>query len=259
MTLAERLKLGEVMGLHTGITHARRGRLRHAFRTQADFVLLAPEYACPPRLMGRNRFNLISFHDTDHGGPRGCGTGSLWAWAQFEAVGFCPGPGCVLALLAQPRFLGHWFNPVSFWMVIEGDALRAVIAEVNNTFGQRHSYLLVAPDHAPITERTQLQVRKVFHVSPFQDVAGVYQFRFALSPHHVAIYITHACGDEGVDTAMSGPLDRLSSRDILVHALGRPGGTLRVIAIIYWHALRLKLKGAAYRKSPPPPDVEISS
>lgn len=258
MTLGARLEAGQVLAMPALVTHARRGALRHSFRTHADYLLLAPEHFHPPRLMGHNRFGLIAFYDSDHGGPRGGGTGTHWAWAQFGAAGIARRPGLVLALLTQPRFLGYWFNPVSFWMLIQGDALIAAIAEVNNTFGQRHSYLLVRLDFAPITAATELTARKVFHVSPFQDVAGEYHFRFALRPDRIAICIGQQDGKGGIDTAMTGPLVTLTAHVVLATGFRRPGGALRVIAKIYWHALRLKLKGAAYRRRPAPPDQEIS-
>lgn len=258
MTLAARLTAGDVLAMPARVTHARRGPLQHAFSTHADYVLLAPDTFRPPRLMGHNRFNLTAFHDVDHGGPRGAGSATRWAWAQFAAVGIEQKPGRVMALLTQPRFLGYWFNPVSFWLLIEGDALLAAIAEVNNTFGQRHSYLLAQPDLAPITADTELTARKVFHVSPFQEVAGNYAFSFALHPDRIAIRIGQTHGAEGVDTAMAGPLLALTRRAILWGALRRPGGALRVVAQIYWHALRLKLKGATYLHRPAPPDEEIS-
>lgn len=258
MTLAARLEAGDVLAMAALVTHARRGALRHTFRTHADHVLLAPEHFHPPRLMGHNRFGLIAFYDADHGGPRRAGTGAQWAWQHFNRAGIDRRQGLVLALLTQPRFLGYWFNPVSFWMLIEGNALIAVIAEVNNTFGQRHSYLLVRPEFAPITARTELTARKVFHVSPFQEVAGEYHFRFALRPDRIAIRIAQEDGSAGIDTSMAGPLSTLTTGRILAATLRRPGGALRVIAQIYWHALRLKLKGAAYRRLPSPPDQEIS-
>lgn len=258
MTLAERLAKGDVLALRAEITHARRGALRHSFRSRADHVLLAPETARPPRGMSLDRFNLLALYRRDHGGPRGAGLGAEWAWAQFAQAGLPHRPGRVLALLTQPRFLGYWFNPVSFWVLIEGDELRAVIAEVNNTFGQRHSYLLVRPDLAPITPDTRLCTRKVFHVSPFQDISGDYRFRFALRPDGLSVRISQIDGEAGVDTAMTGVFAPLTTRAILGCVLHRPGGALRVIAQIYWHALRLKLKGAAYRPCPPAPNEEIS-
>ena len=258
MTIAARLESGEVLAMAARVTHARRGALRHTFRTHADHLLLSPERVQTPRLMGHNRFGLIAFHDCDHGGPRGAGAGAPWAWAQLAAAGIARRPGMVLALLMQPRFLGYWFNPVSFWMLIEDDALIAVIAEVNNTFGQRHSYLLAQPDLSPISAETKLTARKVFHVSPFQELAGQYHFRFALHPDRVAINIVQQDGTGGINTSMTGSLTPLTNRTVLATSFRRPGGALRVIAQIYWHALRLKLKGAAYRRLPPPPDQEIT-
>ncbi len=258
MTLGARLAAGEVLAFSAQITHARRGPLRHSFRTRADHILLAPETAHPPRGLSLDRFNLLALYRRDHGGPRGAGRGTDWAWDQFAQAGLARAPGRVLALLTQPRFLGYWFNPVSFWMLIEGDALCAVIAEVNNTFGQRHSYLLAQPDFAPITPATRMSARKVFHVSPFQDVAGEYRFRFALRPDGLSILISQIDGEAGVETAMTGALSPLTTGAILAGALRRPGGALRVVVQIYSHAARLKLKGAAYRPLPPAPHEEIS-
>ena len=258
MTLAGRLQAGDVLYLRADVRHARRGALRHAFRYRADFVLLAPETMRPPALLAHNRFGLMGFRDADHGGVRGAGRGAPWAWEQFAAAGMARRPGMVLGLLAQPRFLGHWFNPVSFWMVLEEDRLLAVIAEVNNTFGQRHSYLCHAPAFAPIAADTPLRAAKVFHVSPFQDVRGAYNFGFALHPDRIAIRIRQIDGANGLEAAMSGRFSPLGNRAILRAALARPGGSLRVLALIYWHALRLKMKGAAYHKLPAPPEDEIS-
>lgn len=258
MTLSARLAGGEVMKMTAQIVHARRGGVSHHFRTSALFILLDPKTAKPPRMMSLNRWNLFSFYERDHGGKRGAGSGSEWAWQQFEAWGFPPAKGRVLALLAQPRFLGYWFNPVSFWMLIEGDKVLAIIAEVNNTFGQRHSYLLIAPDRGAITKDTQLKARKIFHVSPFQDVSGDYHFGFSISAERIAIRISLKDRAESVYTAMAGPLVTLTSIGILGSALRRPGGAFAVVAQIFWHALRLKLKGAEYRSLPQLPPKDIS-
>ena len=258
MTLAERLSAGEIFYMRASIGHARRGSIRHAFRHDADYLLLAPQTMRMPALLSRNRLNLFSWHDADHGGPRGGGTGALWAGEKLAEAGLGSRSGLVLALLTQPRFLGHWFNPVSFWMAIAGDELLAVIAEVNNTFGQRHSYLLALPDFQPIAADVTLSARKMFHVSPFQDVAGEYRFSFNLRPQSVTIRIRQIDGANGLETSMAGLFQPLTSRHLLRAALRRPGGSLRVLALIYWHALRLKLKGAAYHKLPAPPEDEIS-
>lgn len=257
-TLAARLRAGAVLHMPADVTHARRGAIGHRLRHGTDYVLLAPEHARPTRLFRRNRPGLLAVHDRDHGGPRGQGAGSAWAIRALSDAGLTLAPGDVLALLTQPRLLGHWFTPVSFWLVLRGDALIAAIAEVNNTFGQRHSYLCHAPDFAPLRGSDSLLAQKVFHVSPFQDVAGEYRFNFALSPERLAIRIGYSHGAEGLDAAMTGPLRALTPRAALAACLRRPGGGLRVLALIYWHALRLKLKGARYRRLPAPPEQEIT-
>ncbi|ARO14673.1 cyclopropane/cyclopropene fatty acid synthesis protein [Ketogulonicigenium robustum] len=248
-----------MLHLPTDVGHARRGPLQHRFRYHVDYLLFAPEATLKrPRLFGRNRLNLFSFYDADHGGARGNGSGADWAWDQFAAAGLPKRAGLVMALLTQPRFLGYWFNPVSFWMVIEGDTLRAVIAEVNNTFGQRHSYICHRPAFAPIAARDQIAAQKVFHVSPFQDVRGAYFFNFSLHPDRLAIRIQQIDGENGLDAAMTGRFRPLTSRGIAAAAARRPGGALRVSVLIIWQALKLRLKGAAWRNLPPPPSNEIS-
>ena len=121
------------------------------FRYSVDFVLIDPEARQRgPWLFSRNRFNLASVHDRDHGGPlksgRGPGLGARCAGGRRA----CRRASCLL-LLTQPRFLGYVFNPVSFWLAMQGEAVLAVIAEVSTPFGDRHSYLCHHPDFAPIT------------------------------------------------------------------------------------------------------------
>lgn len=166
--------------------------------------------------------------------------------------------GMVLALMAQPRLLGFWFNPVSFWIVLRGSDLLAVIVEVNNTFGQRHSYLCHNSGFAPIRPEDRLHADKIFHVSPFQDVAGCYEFRFTATPDDMAVLIRQTNGAEGLVATLRATPRRLRQSGLIGAALRRPGGALRILALIYWHALRLRLKGVAYRRLPAPPSKEIS-
>lgn len=258
MALGERLRGGAVLHMRAQVAHARRGALRHAFTYGVDYLLFAPETMRGPALLSHNRFNLAAFHDRDHGGGRGEGRGAVWAWEKLAEAGIARDLDQTLAFLTQPRFLGRWFTPVSFWLLLRGDDLLAAIAEVNNTFGQRHSYLCLTPDGAPIAPQDEIRAAKRFHVSPFQEVSGDYRFRFALSPDRLKIRIRQIDGDEGLEAAMAGPLAPLTNRGLLAAALRRPGGGLRVLWLIYWNALRLKLKGARYRPPPAPPDQEIS-
>ncbi len=238
--------------------HMRRGAVANSFGYSVDYVLIDPEARTGPRLFSRNGFNLVSVRDRHHGGPRGAGRGVAWAREVLEGHGLDTGRTRIL-LLTQPAFLGRVFNPVSFWLAMAGDELRAVIAEVDNTFAERHCYLCHKPGFAPIGPADRLTSRKVFHVSPFQKVAGEYAFNFLIAPDRIAIRIWHRNGDEGVIATLSGPRAPLTDRTILTTVLlRRPFGALRTVALIYWQALKLKLKGAKYTTRPTPPAEEVS-
>lgn len=237
--------------------HARKGGIANAFRYGVDYVLLNPDSVQGPGLFSRNRANLTALHDVDHGGAPGQGRGVEWLRQVLAAHGL-PGAARV-QLLAQPRVLGHVFNPVSFWLCHDAaGALRVVVAEVSNTFGDRHSYLCHRADLAPITAADRLTAQKIFHVSPFQPIAGGYEFRFDIRPDRIAIRIDFSAGEGGVVATLTGPLVPLTNRAILAMCLRRPFGSRRVLALIFWQALRLRLKGAAYRPRPEPPAEEVT-
>ena len=239
-------------------THTRRGEVRHSFRYGVDFVLFNAEASLTgPRLFSRNRFNLASVHDRDHGGPLRAGRGSVWARQVLTENGL-DDPELVLMLLTQPRFMGYDFNPVSFWLAMDEEALVAVIAEVSTPFGDRHSYMCHLPEFNPITGDTRITKPKALHVSPFQDVAGEYEFGFDLRADQIAIRILYRNGAEGVVATLSGPRIPLTNASLIKASLRRPLGALRTIGLIHWQAVRLKLKGAPYRTRPTSPTKEIT-
>ncbi|KAJ04302.1 DUF1365 domain-containing protein [Sulfitobacter mediterraneus] len=239
-------------------THTRKGAVRHGFRYGVDYVMIDPEQdQRSPFLFSRNRFNFSAVHDVDHGGPLGAGRGPAWARAALRANGL-PDRGVDLRLLTQPRFLGYVFNPVSFWLAFRGSDLVAVIAEVSTPFHDRHSYLCHLPGFAPITGESRIEKPKWLHVSPYQDVAGHYQFGFDIREDQIAIRIIHKNGEEGVVATLSGPRVPMTSPDLIKASLRRPLGAMRTIGLIYWQALILKLKGANYRSRPTPPKTEVS-
>lgn len=243
----------------TGQTyHGRKGRLKNGFRYAVDYLLFDAEAELAgPALFSRNRRNLAAVFDRDHGGVPGRGRGAAWLREALRRHQL-PQPARVL-LLAQPRVLGHVFNPVSFWLCNDaaGD-LYAVIAEVSNTFGERHSYLCHRPDLAPIRADDRLRATKLFYVSPFQPVAGGYEFRFDIRDDRVGIRIdyTHARG--GLVATLTGRRAPLSNGAILGAALRRPLGSRRVLALIHWQAVKLWWKGARYRLRPKPPQGGVS-
>ncbi len=243
--------------LRGSTTHTRRGAISHGFTYGVDFVLIDPEADdTGPALFSRNRFNVFSVADRDHGGALRDGRGASWARDVFVDAGLTD--DIQIGLLTQPRHFGRVFNPVSFWLAKTGDDIRAVIAEVSTPFGDRHSYLCHTPDFAPITKDTRIKTPKSLHVSPFQEIKGGYEFAFNLTHDRIAIRITHTNGDDGVIATLTGARMPLTNGHIIAGAIRRPLGGLRTLALIYWQALRLKLKGATYRTRPTPPQNEVT-
>jgi DUF1365 family protein len=210
-----------------------------------------------PRLFSRNGRGLTALRDSDHGGAPGAGRGAAWVrdvlqQHQIRDV-------MQIELLAQPRVLGHVFNPVSFWLCRRADgALVTVIAEVSNTFGDRHSYLCAHPDQRPIQPSDTLSATKIFHVSPFQPVEGAYTFRFDITDKRIGIWIDYARKDGGLIATLTGQRQPLTNAVILRALMRRPLGARRVLALIHWQALKLWAKGAVYRARPTPPAEEVS-
>lgn len=240
--------------------HGRRGAVENAFRYGIDYVMLDAEASARgPALFGRNRAGFFSVQDSDHGGVPKDGHGAPWAREVLAAHGLTEVTDGKLMLLAQPRVMGHVFNPVSFWIANDRQGrLRAVIAEVSNTFGDRHSYLCAHHDHRVISREDTLTATKIFHVSPFQPIKGGYAFRFDIRPDKIGIWIDFTTGNEGVLATLAGPRKQLTNGSILKAALRRPFGSRRVLSLIHWQALKLWWKGAEYKPRPEPPSDEIS-
>ena len=207
------------------------------------------------RFFSYNRFNLLSLRDDDYGDGRG-----LRAWAE----NLLRGAGIELAggrirLLTLPRVLGFAFNPMSLWYCEHRDgSLRAVIAEVRNTFGEKHCYLL-ASDGAPFAYEQKHEKEKCFHVSPFFDLKGRYRFSLDAPGERLRLAI-HETRD-GVpilDATLAGERKALTDGAMLKQVLAMPWMTLKVVAGIHWEAFKLWLRGAKFHGKPAPPAHEVS-
>ncbi|MEO0939288.1 MAG: DUF1365 domain-containing protein [Pseudomonadota bacterium] len=244
-----------------GVTfHGRKGEVSNAFRYSVDYLLLDAEATLErlPRLFRRNGRGIAALNDVDHGGDPGRGIGAAWVrevlrqW-QVQDVER-------IELLAQPRMLGHVFNPVSFWLCRgKGDALLAVIAEVTNTYGDRHSYLVKHSDQRPIAPDDRLKAQKIMHVSPFQPTQGGYEFRFDITGERIGIWIDYDRDGGGLIATLTGKRAPLTNGSILRALLRRPFGARRVLALIHWQALKLWWKGARFRSQPEAPSKQVSS
>lgn len=237
--------------------HARRGALKNAFRYGVDYVLCDLDAFRPLALLARNRFGLWSLRDSKHGGPRGDGRGAAWFREVLAERGF-PLDGAELLLLTHPSFLWFHFNPVSFWIALRSGKPCAFVAEVNNTFGDRHCYFCAHDDFHPIDKTDRIIATKRMHVSPFQEVAGHYVFNFGMTDTDINIRIAFENGDAGVLATLTGKRRPATNASLLRAALRRPFGAVRVLALIHWQALILSLKRAPFLKTPPPPEELIS-
>jgi DUF1365 family protein len=235
------------------VRHTRLRPVHHAFATPALFVLLpmrswrADAAAAP---LARNARGLLSFHDADHGdgGPDAL----AWLDALLARHGIDDAGGEAW-LHCFPRVFGRTFKPVSFWYCHRADgSLRAIVAEVNNTFGERHCYLLDAPAWG-----RELRAAKQFHVSPFCPVAGGYRFRFMTTParDRTVVRIDY---DDGagplLSTSVSGPLTTATPATLRAAALRFPLQCVSVVARIHWHALLLWLRGVPFHRKPAAPE-----
>ena len=254
------------------VRHTRLRPVRHAFGYPTFFLLL-PMRALrerPAAALARNRFGLLAFHDADHG--EGGADSLAWLEALLAREGVADAHGEVW-LQTYPRVLGYAFKPVSFWYAHRRDgSLAAVVAEVNNTFGERHCYLLAGPQLGWGREMT---ARKVFHVSPFCDVSGRYRFRFMRTTAPAAGTGTANPADSvpadaagrivaRVDhddehgallcTSVSGHLAPLTAARARRACLAMPLMTLGVIARIHWQAAQLWLKKVPFFRKPEAPE-----
>jgi DUF1365 family protein len=248
--------------LYVGHVMHRRVRPRvHLLRYRLFSLLLDLDHiddlARRLRLFSRGRFNLFAFHDRDHG----AGTAEPLR-AQIERhmreAGIAPDGGAI-RLLTMPRILGYAFNPISVYFCHRRDgALAAILYEVNNTFGQRHSYLLPVAEGAtsPIRQHTP----KRFHVSPFMAMDMDYTFRVVPPGERLAITIVGSDADGPIITAALSTTRRPLTDAALARAfVSHPMLTLKVVAAIGWEALKLWRKRVPVHRLPSPPDRAVTS
>ena len=249
------------------VAHRRLRPRAHAFHYRVAYLCLGLDglERAAGRWLKLDRPGLVAFHRADHG-TRHVG-GDLGQWlrgvlAEHGLAGVCDG---TMELMTLPRMLGYVFNPVSFWFCHDrAGALRAVLAEVSNTFGERHLYLVAHPDRRAIAPTDWLQADKMFHVSPFLPVQGFYRFRFRLEADRVRADIHYHDAPTGEERApmlvtyVDGERHDLSSGPVLRALLRHPAMTLAVIGLIHYQAIKIWLKKARFYRKPDPPQQPLS-
>jgi DUF1365 family protein len=247
--------------LYAGVvTHRRFAPRRHSLR-YAMFQMLfdldeLPALSRRLRLFSHNRPGLLGFHDRDHGDGRA----PLRAWVEetLDAAGVPIGGGRIL-LLCMPRVLGHVFNPLSIYFCHRRDGeLAAMLYEVNNTFGERHVYLI--PVTGPAEATIRQSCAKAFHVSPFMDMAMTYEFRITRPGGTIATTVLgrDPSGALIIAAAFTGARHKITDPAIAGVLFRYPLLTLKVVAAIHFEALKLILKGLRLRPRPPAPRAAVS-
>lgn len=243
------------------VVHNRMWPRKYDLKHKVFFIkldLLAQKHF--PTLFGFNKTKLLSYFEKDHGSKIKKHNSNLeWiqdCLRQFD-IQFTPQH---LEVVCYPRLWFYVFNPVSFWLLKDHqNKIRYILVEVNNTFGERHSYLIEDLENFEIKNMKTYKSKKVFHVSPFMDLNGEYEFKFNIELNSFNVFINLIeNGKTKISTRMTGVPIPLSNLGILKAVFGNPFMTFKTIAWIHIHAVILYLKGFKFFKKPSPPLQEIS-
>ena len=204
------------------------------------------------RLFSRNRFNLLSFHDRDHGDGSGAGLRRhIEALLRRAGLDLEGGP---IRLLTMPRVLGYVFNPISLYYCHHADhRLAAMVYEVTSTFGIRHAYVIPVPLEDQTTGLIRQGAAKALYVSPFMGMEMDYEFRGHAPGPRLDLTID-GIDAEGVLITASVAAERreLTDWNLLGAVAAMPFLTLKVMTAIHWEALKLWIKRVPLTRQPPP-------
>ncbi|POF29310.1 DUF1365 domain-containing protein [Roseibium marinum] len=240
--------------LYSGsVMHARMKPKEHRFAYSVFTLLIdldrLDEAESSSRLFSRNRFNLLSFHEKDHG-PRDGSDLRKHIEGLLGDQGLTA-PARIL-LLAYPRMLGYDFNPLSVYYAYGAEGqLIALVYEVRNTFGGMHTYVAPLEPGQLSDAGVRQEQRKEFHVSPFIGMDQRYHFRMLPPGDAVRVRILEKDVDGPLLSAtFSGAKEPFTSRNILRECLRVPFLTLKVVCAIHWEAFKIWRKRVPFHSGP---------
>ncbi|MGH3113572.1 MAG: DUF1365 domain-containing protein [Gaiellaceae bacterium] len=236
--------------LYTGtLVHARRAPTENVFRYGISFFVLDLDELGTLerrlRLFSVNRPNVVTLYDRDHFDDNGRPLKEkVLAFAREGGVEL-PDDARVL-VLTQLRVLGYVFNPVSFyWCYQPGGELACMVAELNNTFGERLPELLPGGS-------LRYEHEKRLHVSPFMPLDQRYSYEFSEPGEEVFARIDVHEGDaKPLHAILRGRRRELTNASLARALLRYPLMPVQVIGLIHWQALRLWLKRVPFHRKPP--------
>jgi uncharacterized protein len=239
--------------IYAGAVRHRRFEVRgHEFRHRLALVYVDLD-ELPQLLRGRlvrRRPGVVRFRRRDYLGD----DSRPLAEAVRDAVQAQAGtrPGGPIRLLTQLRSCGHCFNPVSFYYCFgeSGERLEHVLAEVTNTpWGERHAYVLSIADRGDATLVGDSP--KELHVSPFMGMDHRYRWRLSAPGQTLSVHIeSHRSDGLAFDATLSMRRHELTRTSLTRNTARYPFASMRVLALIYAHAARLKLKGVPIHAHP---------
>lgn len=240
--------------LYSGsIMHARMKPKEHRFAYSVFSLLVdldrLDEAEHSTRLFSLNRFNLLSFHEKDHG-PRDGSDLRKHIEGLLDDQGLAA-PARIL-LLAYPRVLGYGFNPLSVYYAYAADGhLIALVYEVRNTFGGMHTYVAPVEPGQMSDAGVRQEQGKEFHVSPFISMDQRYYFRMLPPGDVVRVRILEKDAEGPLLSAtFSGAKEPFTSRNILRQCLRIPFLTLKVVCAIHWEAFKIWRKRVPFHSGP---------
>lgn len=238
------------------VVHTRTRPQRNQFGYRLHYISVPVNNPLNHCFDGSWRSGFMAFREEDHGRRDGS---SLEDWVgdllspyieKWETLN--------ITLIAMPRVLGYVFNPISLWFCRNdaGDLL-AVVCEVNNTFGETHSYLCLHDDGGVIHERDRLIAKKVFHVSPFYKREGHYEFSFEMTDIRFRATINYVGTDGKLDlhTSLKGEAIPFSPSAARSAFLSTPLVTAKAMVLIHWQALKLWWRRIVFIPKPPQHDI----
>ena len=237
--------------------HVRTAPKHHAFSYRmAMFYLDLDEIEhlnVAPRLLTSRKFSLYRFCRTDYHRPN-CPDLKQAVLETFgKLTGYVLQGDERVCLLTQLRTLGYCYNPVSFYYIFRSASSQwlGVLAEINNTpWNERHSYALLSSDG----QNAEKIFQKIFHVSPFMPMDQQYAWQFGPPKQNVTVHMENFDPQYGkcFVAQLKLSLKKISPLNVLSVFFCYPLTTFITISAIYWHALRLRIKGVKYLEHPQP-------